>query len=85
LGLPSWFKVELTLAKLLGLLALWVPRVPRKLKEFAYVGFGITLISATIAHAASGDFRLSPLFIVDPPIFLGFLVASYLYAPKVGR
>ena len=76
LGLPPWFKVELTL---------WVPGVPRTLKEFAYAGFGITLVSATVAHAASGDFRLSPLFVVDPPIFLGMLVASYLYARKVGR
>jgi hypothetical protein len=85
LGLPPWFKVELTIAKVLGLLALWVPGVPRTLKEFAYAGFGITLVSATVAHAASGDFRLSPLFVVDPPIFLGMLVASYLYARKVGR
>jgi len=55
LGLPHWFKVELTIAKVLGLLALWVPGVPRTLKEFAYAGFGITLVSATVAHAASED------------------------------
>ena len=85
LGLPHWFKIELTIAKVLGLLALWVPGVPRTWKAFAYAGFGITLVSAALAHAASGDFRLSPIFVVDPLIFLGLLVASYIYARKVSR
>jgi hypothetical protein len=55
LGLPDWFRVELTIAKLLGALALVIPGVPRRIKEFAYFGFGLTLVSATIAHLSSGD------------------------------
>ena len=39
LGLPNYFKMELTVAKALGVLALLLPRIPRKLKEFAYFGF----------------------------------------------
>src|SRR6266481_433392 len=44
LGLPHYFKVELTTAKILGVLALLVPGVPRKMKEFAYFGFGLSLL-----------------------------------------
>src|SRR5712671_5842853 len=45
LGLPSYFRTELTVAKVLGVLALVVPGVPAKVKEFSYFGFGITLVS----------------------------------------
>jgi hypothetical protein len=31
------------------------PSVPRKVKEFAYFGFAVTLISASVAHFSSGD------------------------------
>src|SRR4249920_2521112 len=37
-------------AKILGVLALLIPSIPARIKEFAYFGFGITLISASIAH-----------------------------------
>ena len=77
LGLPPWFKVELTTAKILGVCVLLIPGVPAKIKEFAYFGFGITLLSAAVAHFSSGDARLSPLFIVDPLGFLCLLAVSY--------
>lgn len=79
LGLPQYFKIELTTAKILGVLALLIPNVPFKIKEFAYFGFGITLISASIAHFARGDARLSVLFIIDPLVFLSLLIVSYIY------
>src|SRR6266446_1119568 len=66
LGLPNYFRTELTIAKALGVLALLVPGVPAKVKEFAYFGFAITLISASFAHFSSGDARISVLFIIDP-------------------
>jgi hypothetical protein len=55
LGFPAWFRIELALAKLAGLAALLVPMVPARLKEWAYAGFAITLVSALIAHLAVGD------------------------------
>jgi hypothetical protein len=55
LGFPDYFRIELTLAKLAGLVALLVPTVPARLKEWAYAGFAITLVSALIAHLAVGD------------------------------
>src|SRR5687767_1466573 len=55
LGLPNYFRIELTVAKVLGALALLIPAVPKPIKEFAYFGIAITILSASIAHAASGD------------------------------
>src|SRR5437870_13775551 len=55
LGYPDYFRIELTVAKTLGVLALLMPGIPVKAKEFAYAGFGITLIAASIAHFSVGD------------------------------
>jgi hypothetical protein len=79
LGYPSYFRIELTTAKALGVLALLIPGVPAKVKEFAYFGFGITLISASIAHFSVGD---PALFVIDPLLFLSALVVSYTLFPK---
>jgi DoxX-like protein len=54
LGFPAYFRVELSWAKLLGLIVLVGP-VPARLKEWAYAGFAITLVSALIAHFSLGD------------------------------
>ena len=54
LGFPDYFRVELAWAKLLGVVVLLAP-VPARLKEWAYAGFAITLVSALIAHFAVGD------------------------------
>ncbi len=83
LGLPDYFKVELTVAKALGVLALLIPDVPRTIRDFAYFGFGITLVSASIAHLASGDGRLSVFYVIDPLVFLGFAIVSYVYSHKL--
>lgn len=82
LGLPDYLRIELTVAKTLGVLALLVPGIPRKLKEFAYFGFAITLISASIAHFSSGD---GILFVIDPLLFLSALLVSYLYFNRINR
>jgi len=86
LGLPHYFKIELTTAKIFGVLALLVPGVPLKIKEFAYFGFGITLISAAIAHFSVGDAsNLSVIYVLDPLLFFGALVVSYVYFNKLSR
>jgi hypothetical protein len=55
LGFPArFFRVELSVAKVLGVLVLLLPAPPR-LKEWAYAGFAINLVSALIAHLAAGD------------------------------
>ena len=54
LGFPGYFREELSWAKILGVLVLLAP-VPARLKEWAYAGFAITLISALIAHFSLGE------------------------------
>jgi hypothetical protein len=54
LGFPAYFRVELAWAKLLGVVVLLAP-VPARLKEWAYAGFAINIVSALIAHFAVGD------------------------------
>jgi hypothetical protein len=55
IGFPAYFRIELSWAKFAGLLALLVPRVPARIKEWAYAGFAFTLVSALIAHFSVGD------------------------------
>lgn len=82
LGYPSYFRIELATAKLFGAIVLIVPVIPARLKEFAYAGFGITFISAFIAHTSSGD----PMSMALAPIvFLGILVVSYIYFHKIKK
>lgn len=54
LGFPAYFRVELSWFKFAGILVLLLP-APARLKEWAYAGFAITLVSALIAHLAVGD------------------------------
>jgi len=54
LGFPAYFRVELSCAKLLGVVLL-LARVPARLKEWAYAGFAFNLASALIAHISVGD------------------------------
>lgn len=80
LHLPGYFQTELTIAKILGLLALVIPAIPFKIKEFAYFGFAITLVSAIIAHSSVGDKWYN---IVDPLGFLIVLIISYIYFLRI--
>src|SRR5689334_2168664 len=54
LGFPDYFRVELSWAKLIGVIILLLP-VSARLKEWAYAAFAINLASALIAHFALGD------------------------------
>jgi hypothetical protein len=53
LGFPVYFRVELSCAKLLGVVLLLA--APVRLREWAYAGFAINLASALIAHLSVGD------------------------------
>jgi hypothetical protein len=78
LGFPDYFRVELALAKFLGVLALLLPLGQRP-KEWAYAGFVILLGSAVVAHLASGE----PLgSAIGPVVLLGVLAASYVLGQR---
>ena len=52
--LADSFRIQLAVAKILGVAALLLPFVPRTLKGLAYAGSTINLVSALIAHVANG-------------------------------
>ncbi|MEJ7644631.1 MAG: DoxX family protein [Chryseolinea sp.] len=81
-GLPDWFRIELTIAKLLGAFALLIPGIPHKAKIFAYCGFAITLISAAVAHLSSGD---SVLIEIGHSFFFASLIVSYVYYDRIRK
>lgn len=54
MGFPPYFRIELTVAKILGGIVLLIPGMPGRIKEWVYVGFCICMISALIAKIQSG-------------------------------
>jgi hypothetical protein len=78
-GFPDYFRIELGVAKLVGVIALLVPQVPMRIKEWAYAGFGIVFISAAIAHYASGDGIGGAAM---PIVMLAVLLVSNMYLHK---
>ena len=54
LGFPDYFRVELAIAKFLGVIVLLAP-VRGRVKEWAYFGFFACFVSAFIAHTTTGD------------------------------
>mgnify|MGYP000477288871 CR=1 FL=1 len=74
LGIPRWLGLEVSIGQLIGLVLLIIPAVPARLKEWAYVGFGIMYITATVAHIAVGDPFSNTVMAI---VFFGLLLVSY--------
>lgn len=80
LGYPEYFGVMLTVFKVLGALALIIPQVPARIKEWAYAGFAIDFISAFVSYAAVDGFSGLTFF---PLIVFLVLIVSYIYYHKI--
>ncbi len=82
LGYPQYFGNALVVFKVLGALALMIPQVPGRIKEWAYAGFAFDFIFASISHVAIDG----PVFLsFFPLLFLGILIVSYMAYHKKGR
>lgn len=80
LGIPYWFHIELGIGKFVGGFILILPMIPKRVKEWAYVAFGIDMISATIGHVAvDGAIPMS----FEPLIFFAILLVSYVFYHKL--
>lgn len=79
LGFPDYFRVELAIGKIIGGVILLLPIIPSRLKEWAYVGFGISMISASIANLVVDG----PSAAILPLLCLVVLVISYIYYHKI--
>lgn len=82
LGIPRWLGLEVSISQLVGLVLLIVPAVPARIKEWAYVGFGILYITAAIAHIAIGDPINNTIMAI---VFFGLLLTSYTSFHKLLR
>jgi hypothetical protein len=80
LGYPRYFSNLLGVGKLVGICVLLAPGLPR-MKEWAYVAFGVTVLSACYSHYSSGDGRLA----VEPLVTFAALVLSYMMRPDARR
>jgi uncharacterized membrane protein YphA (DoxX/SURF4 family) len=65
LGYPEYFLMILGISKILGVIALLIPRFPL-LKEWAYAGFFFTMAGAIFSHIASHSINdiFGPLLLV---------------------
>ena len=80
LGYPPYFTNVLGIGKIIGLTVFLAPRLAR-LKEWAYAGFSITILSASYSHYSSGDGWLT----VEPLVTFVALMVSYLTRPESRR
>ena len=82
LGYPEYFGVMFVFFKVAGALALIIPQIPNRIKEWAYAGFAIDFISALVS-----------LLVVDGPKPMSFfplvafviLVLSYANYQKLRK
>lgn len=74
LGYPAYFAGLLAVFKVAGSLALIIPKVPARIKEWAYAGFGIDFISAFVSIWVVAGFGK---MVVLPLVFMVLLVLSY--------
>lgn len=81
-GIPRWLGLEISIGQLIGLVLLIVPMVPARVKEWAYVGFGILYISAAVAHIAIGDPLGNTIMAI---VFFGLLITSYVNFHKLQK
>ncbi|WP_316818454.1 DoxX family protein [Pedobacter nyackensis] len=80
LGYPDYFAYVLIICKVLGTFTIAYPKMPVKLKEWAYAGLTFSLIFAFISHACV-DKNIA--YMLMPLAVLGILAVSYLYNNKI--
>jgi uncharacterized membrane protein YphA (DoxX/SURF4 family) len=81
LGIPVWFAVLLGVWKILGSIAIVIPRFPL-LKEWAYAGLFFDLTGAAVCNAANHGVWWH---IVAPLFVLIFVVVSWAWRPPSRR
>jgi len=78
LGYPLYFLYIIGFWKVLGVIAILIPRF-KLLKEWAYAGFFFLMTGAIISHLASGDDSLKA--IIGPFMQTIFIILSWYFRP----
>ena len=81
LGYPMYFFAILGFWKVLGAIAILVPRYPR-LKEWAYAGIFFDLTGAVASVAAVGVYGAYGFHIIAPLVIAVFTVTSWALRPE---
>ncbi|MEO0336805.1 MAG: DoxX family protein [Pseudomonadota bacterium] len=50
IGFPAWLIIPMGIMKILGVIALWAPMIPKWLREWAYAGLFFNFLLAIGAH-----------------------------------
>lgn len=79
LGFPDYFRIELTIAKVVGAVMLVLPFTSVRIKEWIYSGFVIAMTSGLIAHICSGDPISKIIFVC---VDLALVLLSIYYVSK---
>lgn len=74
LGYPLYFIQFISVAKVLGAVAILLPMVPARVKEWAYFGFFVDLVCAVWSFISVGDPASGWALMF---LFIAVLVASY--------
>ena len=77
LGYPVYFLVIIGVWKILGVVAILIPKFPL-LKEWAYAGFFIAMSGAIVSHLVNGD-EAKELF--GPALLLVLTMVSWYFRP----
>jgi len=80
LGYPMYFFAIIGVWKVLGAIAILVPRFPR-LKEWAYAGIFFDLTGAAISCAAVGGYGAYGFHVIAPLLIAALAVASWALRP----
>jgi len=82
LGFPNYFRIELIVIKVIGVILLLIPQVSQRICEWIYVGFVINLFSAFIAKLNSGYSISASL---EPLLVLVIMLAGLFYLEKMRK
>ena len=78
LGYPLYFLYIIGIWKILGVIAILIPRF-KLVKEWAYAGFFFLMTGAFISHLASGDTSIKGL--IGPFMQTVFIILSWYFRP----
>ena len=81
LGYPAYFVTILGVWKVLGVIAILVPRFPR-LKEWAYAGIFFDLTGAAASSAGAGVYGAYGFHLIAPLAIAGLMVVSWALRPE---
>jgi hypothetical protein len=82
LGYPDYFAYALIICKILGVIAIVLPKIPARIKEWAYAGLTFNLIFAILSHVVV-DGNIG--YIVLPIVVMAILAVSYWYNPQLQK